>query len=61
MEYDVVVDVKLDLLSFNIKRKVCNVLDIIFIFILNDERKTHNMFALMLNPRYKNLKIVSFF
>ncbi len=26
-----------------------------------DERKTHNVFALMLNPRYKNLIIVSTF
>jgi hypothetical protein len=32
MEYDIVVDVKLDFLAFNIKKEVCNVLDFIFIF-----------------------------
>jgi len=32
MEYDVVVDVELDLLAFNIKREVCNVLDVFLSF-----------------------------
>jgi hypothetical protein len=58
MEYDVVVDVELDLLAFNIKREVCNVLEVFFFLKKFDERKTHVMLALMLDPRYKNLIII---
>ncbi len=58
MEEDVVI-VELDLLASNIKREVCNVLEAFISFLKKfDERKTHNMLALMLNMRYKNLKIV---
>jgi hypothetical protein len=46
MEESVVV-VELNLLD-NIKRKVCNVLDVFLSFLKKfDERKYHNMFALM--------------
>jgi hypothetical protein len=58
MEEDVVV-VEFDLLSSNIKRKVYNVLEAFISFLKKfDERKTHNMLALILNMRYKNLKII---
>jgi hypothetical protein len=57
MEEDVVIVIELNLLISNIKREVCNVLDIFFLKKF-DERKTHNMLALMLDPRYKNLTIV---
>ncbi len=58
MEEDVVV-VEFDLLASNIKRKVYNVLEAFISFLKKfDERKTHNMLALILNMRYKNLKII---
>jgi len=57
-----VVVVELNLLASNTKRKVYNVLDVFFSFLKKiDERKSHNMFALMLYLRYKNLIIVSTF
>jgi hypothetical protein len=59
MEEDVVVVFELDLLASNIQKEVYNVLDVFLSFIKKyDERKTHNMFALMLNMRYKNLGII---
>jgi hypothetical protein len=52
MEEDVVVAVELDLLASNIKGKVCNILDVFLSFLKKfDERKVHNMLALMLNLR----------
>jgi hypothetical protein len=54
IEEDVVV-VELDLLASNIKREVCNILDAFISFLKKfDERKFHNMLALMLNMRYMN-------
>jgi len=62
MEEDVVVVVELDLLVSNIKREFCNILDAFISFLKEfDEKKTHIMLALMLNMRYKILKIVSTF
>jgi len=55
MEEHVVVVVELDVLVSNIKRKVYNVLDVLKINKKFDERKVHNMLALMLDPRYKNI------
>jgi hypothetical protein len=57
MEENVVVG-ELNLLASNTKRKVCNVLDVFFSFLKKfDERKSHNMFALILYLKYKNLRI----
>ncbi len=54
MENNVVVIVELDLLASNIKREVYNVLDVFLSFLKKfDERKVHNIFALMLDLRYK--------
>jgi hypothetical protein len=54
--------IELDLLASNIKRDVYNVLDVFLSFLKKfDERKTYNLLALMLDPRYKNLVIVSTF
>ncbi len=62
MEEDVIVAIELDLLASNIKRDVYNVLDVFHSFLKKfDERKTYNLLALMLDPRYKNLEIVSSF
>jgi hypothetical protein len=59
MEEDVVIAIELNLLILNIKREVCNVLDVFFFFLKKfDERKVHNMLELILNSRYKNLIIV---
>ncbi len=58
MEEDGVV-VELNLLASNFKREVYNVLEAFISFLKKfDERKTHNMLALMLNMRYENLQIV---
>jgi len=62
MEDDVVVAIELNLLTSNIQREIYNVLDVFRSFQKKfDERKVHNMFALMLDMRYKNLIIVSTF
>jgi hypothetical protein len=62
VEEDAIVAIELDLLASNIKRDVYNVLDIFLSFLKKfDEKKTYNLLALMLDPRYKNLIIVSTF
>jgi hypothetical protein len=49
-------------LASNIKKEVCGVLDSFLSFLKKfDERKTHNMLALMLDSRFKNLCLVSSF
>jgi hypothetical protein len=53
------VAIELGLLASNIKRDVYNVLDVFLSFKkIFDERKTYNLLALMLDQRYKNLRIV---
>jgi len=62
MEEDVVVAIELNLLTSNIQREVYNVLGAFLSFKKKfDEKKTQNMFALMLDMSYKNLRIVSTF
>jgi hypothetical protein len=62
MEENVIIGVELDLLAFNIKRQVFGVLDVLLSFLKKfDGKKTHNMFALMLDLRYKNFRVVSIF
>jgi hypothetical protein len=60
MEEDVVVVVvELYLLASNIKRRVYNVKDDFLSFIkIFYERNNQNMFALMLDLKYKNLGII---
>jgi len=62
MEEDSSVTPKLICLACNIRKEVCEVLDN-FLSFLNkfDERKAHNMLALMLDPRFKNLHLILFF
>jgi len=58
MEDNVVVVIELDLLASNIKREVYNVLDVFFSFLKKfDERKSHNMFTLTLDLKYKNSRL----
>jgi hypothetical protein len=44
-------------LVFNIRKEVCEVLDSFISFLKKiDERKTHNMLSLMLDPRFNSLR-----
>ncbi len=58
---DSIVAQELWLLASNIKREVCGVLDGFLSFSkMCEENKTHNMLSLMLNLRFKSLRLVSF-
>jgi len=62
MEDDSIVSDELSLLASNIRREVSNVLDSFLSFLTKYEnKKTHNMISLMLNPKFKTLCIVSSF
>jgi hypothetical protein len=56
-----VVSLGLSLLAFNIRREACGVLDGFVSFVNKYEKnKTHNMLSLMLNSKFKSLRLVSF-
>jgi hypothetical protein len=62
MEDDSIIFDELFLLASKIKREVINVLDFFISFLKKYEnRKVHNMIFLMLDPRFKSLRIVSSF
>jgi hypothetical protein len=62
MEDDSIIFNELSLLASNIRREVINVLDSFLSFLKKYEnRKAHNMISLMLDPRFKSLRIVSSF
>jgi hypothetical protein len=62
MEDDVNVVFELSMFVFNIKKLVCDVLDSFFSFLMKyEEKNIHNMFSLILNPKFKSLKLVSSF
>jgi len=62
MEDDSIIFNELSLLAFNIRREVINVLDFFLSFLKKYEnKKAHNMISLMLDPRFKNLCIISSF
>jgi len=51
---------ELSLLTSNIRRKVCGVLNRFLSFKkIYEGNKTHNMLSLMLDPRFKSLKLIS--
>jgi hypothetical protein len=53
---------ELTLLSSNIKKHVYSVLDFFLSFLTKyEEKKNAHMISLMLNPRFKNLCIISSF
>ncbi len=62
MDDDSIVNDELFLLASNFRKEVINVLDF-FLSLLKvyDKRKAHDMISLMLDPRYKGLRIVSSF
>jgi hypothetical protein len=63
MEEDFGVALELICLASNIRKEVCEVLDIFLSFLKKfDERKTHNMLILiLLDPRFKSFHLVSSF
>jgi hypothetical protein len=62
MDDDSTIILELFLFTSNIKKKVCGVLDSFLSFLKNyEERKTHNMFSLMLDPQFKSLHLISSF
>jgi hypothetical protein len=62
MEEDFGVTLELICWASNIRKEVCGVLDIFLSFLKKfDEKKTHNMLAIMLDPRLKSLHLVSSF
>ncbi len=62
MDDDSVVSDEFFLLASNIKREIINVFDFFLSFLkVYDKRKTHNMIFLMLDPKYKNLCMISSF
>jgi hypothetical protein len=60
MEEDVNVDFELSCLVSNIKKEVVKVFDLFFLK-RNMNKTYHNMFSLMLDPRFKSLCLVSSF
>jgi hypothetical protein len=48
--------------AFDIKKEMCGVLDFFLSFLKRfEERKTYNMFLLMLDTQFKSLQLVSSF
>ncbi len=59
---DLDLDIEFRSLARNIKKEVCGVIDFILSFLTRyDKRRVHNMLALMLNLRFKSLKLNSSF
>jgi hypothetical protein len=49
---------ELFMFAFNIKKEMCGVLDSFLSFLQRyEERKTHNIFSLMLDTRFKSLHL----
>ncbi len=62
MEEDFDVAFELIYLALNIRKEVCGIFNSFLSFLKKfDERKTHNMLVLMLDPRFKSFQLVSSF
>jgi hypothetical protein len=62
MEENFDVAFELICLAFNIRKEVCGIFNSFLSFLKKfDERKTHNMLVLMLDPRFKSFQLVFFF
>jgi hypothetical protein len=60
MDDEEIVTLELSLLASNIKKDVVGILDFFLTFLRSyEEKKTHNMFFLLLDPRFKGLCLVS--
>jgi hypothetical protein len=61
MEDDMSMNLELAMFSSNVREQVCDILDGFLLFLMKyEKKKTHNILFLMLNPRFKNFKLVSF-
>jgi hypothetical protein len=59
MDDDSKVTLKLSLLVFNNKKEVCGVLEsFLYFWKIYEKRKFHNVFSILINPRFKNLCLV---
>jgi len=59
MEEDVVVVLKLSMLTSSIRKQVWDILDEFLSFLTKcEEKKAHNMLSLMLDARFKSLRLV---
>ncbi len=59
MEEDVVVVLKLSMLTSSIRKQVWDILDEFLSFLMKcEEKKAHNMLSLMLDARFKSLRLV---
>jgi hypothetical protein len=55
-------NIELGTFAMKMKKEVCGVVNYFFSFLTKyDENKVHNMLPLMLNARFKSLKLISFF
>jgi hypothetical protein len=55
-------NIKLGTFTMNMKKEVYGVINYFFsLFTKYDKNKAHNMLPLMLNPRFKSLKLILFF
>jgi hypothetical protein len=62
MEEDFGVALELICLAFNIRKVVCGVQNSFLSFLKKiNERKTHNMLVIMLDPKFKSLFLMFFF
>jgi hypothetical protein len=62
VDNDYATTLELSLFAPNIKKEVCGVVDYFISFLKKyEEKKAHNMFLLMLDPRFKNLHLLSSF
>jgi len=53
---------ELFMFAFNTRKQVCAILDCFLSFLKKYEnKKTHNMLILMLNPRFESFKLVASF
>jgi hypothetical protein len=61
MEDDLSANIKLRNLAMNMKKEICGVIDYFFALTKYDEMKAHNMLSLMLDSKYKSLRLISSF
>jgi len=54
-------NIELGTFAMNMKKEVCRVINYLFsLFKKYNKSKAHNMLPLMLNPRFKSLKLIFF-
>jgi len=52
-------NIELGVFANNMKKEVIGAIDFFLYFLTRyDEKKTHNMLALMLDPKFKSLKLI---